>query len=292
MKEIFKHKKVIVTGCDGFKSTWLKELLNEWGAQVIDTSNIQNRDDIKETFTVNQPEIVFHFSSLQDVERDASVRQNVISPYMRTSHILDAMRGITSIKSAIVIPADKIHEDKEWSTGLDEDEKKEFVNLLEKVDNIQIRGEIWHQLVKKFITVPIELCILDDQDKVFLVYRKDREFDGYHMPGTVVNDWETVKEARLRLVNGEVIRDAGFQVSEPEPIGWIEVRRGDGAEENKTRNAVSLLHVSRLQGDFQKKEGIGFFAFDSLPENTLGCHKFLLRKFAQYLEDGEAVLGE
>jgi ADP-ribose pyrophosphatase YjhB (NUDIX family) len=286
MKEFFKNKKVIITGHDGFKRLWLQDLLNEWEAHLIDTSSIQSHLDVAEHFTNNKPEIVFHISSHNPEQT------KLLSPYISTSHILDVIKSTPSIKSAIVIPAKKSEEAKEWQTGLDEDEKKELARLLEKVDNVQIRGEIWHQLVKKFITVPIELCIVDSNNKVFMVYRKDREFDGYHIPGTVINDWETVDQACARLVNGEVLRDAGFSITKPESVGWLEVRRGEGAEESKTRNAISLLYLARLDGAYEEKEGMAFFDFNSLPENTLGHHKFILRRFNQYLTDGEIVLGK
>lgn len=51
---------------------------------------------------------------------------------------------------------------------LKEEEKQQLAGLLERIKNTEIKGEIWHQLVKKFITVPIELCILDKQNRVFL----------------------------------------------------------------------------------------------------------------------------
>jgi hypothetical protein len=94
------------------------------------------------------------------------------------------------------------------------------------------------------------------------------------------------------LVNGEVLRDAGFSITKPESVGWLEVRRGEGAEESKTRNAISLLYLARLDGAYEEKEGMAFFDFNSLPENTLGHHKFILRRFNQYLTDGEIVLGK
>ena len=163
--------------------------------------------------------------------------------------------------------------------SITEEEKKELARLLSKIKNREIVGDIWHQLVKKFITVPVELCVLDSKNRVFLVYRKDREFDGYHLPGTIVNDWETVHDARVRLMQGEIQKDAGFVISYPESIGWIEVRRGEGEYESRTRNTVALLHIARIQGEFIEKEGYGFYALDAIPENTLQDHKFILRYF-------------
>jgi ADP-ribose pyrophosphatase YjhB (NUDIX family) len=286
MKEFFKHKKVIITGHNGFKKIWLQDLLNEWEAHTVKLPEIQDASEIHTHFMREQPEIVFHITT------HTPNQENLVSPYVSTSHILDALNNTPSIKSAIVIPEKKSDTHKTWQKGLDEEEKKELARLLEKVDNVQIRGEIWHQLVKKFITVPIELCIVNNENKVFMVYRKDREFDGYHLPGTVINDWETVDEACTRLVHGEVLRDAGFTITKPKSIGWLEVRRGSGKEESRTRNAISLLHLAHLDGNYTEKEGMGFFGFDNIPQNTLGHHIFIIRKFKEYLDSGEIILGK
>ena len=288
MKEFFKHKKVIVTGERGFKHDWIVELLKEWEADIVSP-----RHDSMNVFAEAQPDIVFHIaSSSQNKNSHVDNENTIVSPYVSTSHILDALRNTPSITSAIVIPAEKVHKEKEWHPSLTDEEKKELAHLLEKAENIEIRGEIWHQLVKKFITVPIELCILNEDNKVFLVYRKDREFDGYHMPGTVINDWETVEEACKRLIKKEVTEGAGLTITEPVSIGWLEVRRGDKPEESKTRNAISLLHVAKIVQEPVLQEGTGFYAFDALPENTLGHHLYILKFFKKYIEDGEIILGK
>lgn len=176
----------------------------------------------------------------------------------------------------------------ENKNSLNEEEKKQLADLLSRINNTQIKGEIWHQLVQKFITVSAVFCVLDEE-KVFLTYRKDREFDGYHLPGVTVNDWETVDQARERLVKGEVEAEAGLKVSEPEPIGWVEVERG--VDDNPTRHAIILLYITRIQNVPSLKEGAGFYPLDNLPENILGCEKRLLSFFARYLEDGLIILG-
>lgn len=285
MKEFFKDKKVIVTGQPGFKQEWITKLLQEWEADIINPTH-----DIKHIFIQEQPEIVFHISGSKD--RGLHVSEGIISPYTGTSSLLDAIHSVSSVQSAVVIPEDKAHKDTEWNHHLTDEEKKELAHLLEKAENVEIRGEIWHQLVKKFITVPIELCILNEENKVFLVYRKDREFDGYHMPGTVINDWETVDEACNRLIKKEVAEGAGLTITTPISIGWLEVRRGNKPEESKTRNAISLLHVAKVFGKPLLKEGSGFYAFDALPENTLGHHKYILTFFEKYLDDGQIILGK
>lgn len=291
MKEYFKRKKIIITGHEGFKSDWLRDLLVDYDANVMGIIRNQSPENIKTLFKEEQPEIVFHIALPTGVAPNNELHDAVLSPYVGTAAVLDAIKDTPSVTSAVVIPSEIAHLGGTWYPSLDEEEKKQLAHLLEKVDNVQIRGEIWHQLVKKIITVPIELCITDENNNVFLVYRKDREFDGYHMPGTVINDWETVEEACNRLVKGEVIRDAGITISSPYSIGWLEVRRGLKEEESTTRNAISLLFTARLEGDFVPQEGKGFFSFDNLPENTLGHHKFILRYFRKNFEDGSIILG-
>lgn len=279
MNEFFKDKKVVVTGYKGWKYEWITELLREWEADIINSEN-----DIEKVFAQGQPEILFHISTHKE-EADS-----IVSPYLSTSQILDAVRTSSSIKSAILIPENK--SDKEWSKSLTLEEKKDLADLLKKVSNVEIRGEIWHQLVHKFITIPIELCILNDRNEVFLVYRKDREFDGYHMPGTVLNDWEDVSKARSRLVLGEVMTGAGISITEPQSIGWFEITRGTKAHEDPHRHEISLLHVAYITNEFIPRDGMGFYSFEELPENILGHHKYLLQFFKRYLEDGKIIVGK
>ena len=176
--------------------------------------------------------------------------------------------------------------------SLNQQEKNELVRLLEKVKNTEITGEVWHQLVKKFITVPIELCVLDDENNFLMIYRKDREFDGYHLPGSVVNEWETVSEALARLIKKEIVDDLGINVDGVEPIGWLDSPKDVWPSDPSTRHGVLLLHIARFHGIFLPREGVGFYSFETVPENTLGCHKFIIPFFERFLKNKEPILGK
>lgn len=170
-------------------------------------------------------------------------------------------------------------------------ELSELADLLAKVDDTQIKGEVWHKLIQKFMTVAVELCILDGQDRVFLARRSpdDMEFPGrpYHMPGTVVNDWEKVKEAILRLIKNE-IQSAGLEITEPEPIGWVEVSKGKKMD----RHEIGLLHIAHFRGTFPEREDMGFFPINNLPKDIINSHIFLIEKFKEYLKNGKPILGK
>ncbi len=173
--------------------------------------------------------------------------------------------------------------------ALNQDEKLQLTILLEKAVSTDIRGSVWHALIKIFPTVPIELIVLNERNEVFLVYRDDFEFKGWHHPGSVWNAWETIPERREKLISGEITKTFGLTVSKPESIGWMGVYKGsetDGPNSNPTRLECSLPHIAYLTSSFTSQQGVGFFPLDDLPKVTLTHHRYILRRVKQYLVDG------
>jgi hypothetical protein len=177
--------------------------------------------------------------------------------------------------------------------GLTGVELDNLADLLTRVLKTQIRGSVWHALIQKFPTVPIELIVLDWKNRVLLVHRDDEEFpDCWHHPGSVWNAWETIPERRKKLVNGEILRDVGITITEPMPIGWLGVYQGVdlvGARSNPSRTECSLIHLARFEGVFNPKGGVGFFSLDGLPKNTLQHHKYILSRVQDYLATGQYI---
>lgn len=141
--------------------------------------------------------------------------------------------------------------------------------------------DVFHALVSKLITVPIELCILDSENRAFTFYRKDLEYDGHHIPGTVLRDNETVQEALNRLIQSEVV---DMEISQPENIGWCEIRRGAGYGENPTRHEISLIFLARLKNAYHGNVGV-FSPLDELPDNIIPHHRILLDEVKVHLKN-------
>jgi len=140
--EIFKDKKVIVTGHTGFKGTWLSLWLTHLGAEVFGVSiniptnpshfisaeldkkindyraDIRDAEKLKELFRKIQPDFVFHMAAQPLVRRSY---ENPLETWQTntigTVNMLDALRELRNPCTAIVITSDKCYDNVEWVWG-------------------------------------------------------------------------------------------------------------------------------------------------------------------------------
>ncbi len=143
------NKKVLVTGCTGFKGSWLTVWLNLLGAKIYgyslpaptDPSMWQNLQlerlcqavcyaDIcdynrfKQFLTQVEPDIIIHMAAQSLVKYSyANPRETYAVNVMGTVNVLDAVREIGSIKAVVNVTTDKCYENKEWLWGYRENER-------------------------------------------------------------------------------------------------------------------------------------------------------------------------
>ncbi|BEK49242.1 TPA: CDP-glucose 4,6-dehydratase [Campylobacter coli] len=146
--DIYKNKKVFISGHTGFKGSWLSLWLNYIGAKVYGYSlqpnttpnhfeiiNLQDKlaqnyfadiNDLKkleEAMIESDPEIIFHLAA------QPLVRYSYKNPLetfqtnaMGTFNILNCARKLKNLKAIVIITTDKVYENKEWLWGYREDE--------------------------------------------------------------------------------------------------------------------------------------------------------------------------
>lgn len=145
--EIYKDKKVLVTGHTGFKGSWLTAWLARLGAKVygyalpMDTptlydvcktgslladeciADIRDREKLNSFFEKTQPDMVFHLAAqplvrLSYFEPVLTYETNVIG----TLNLLESARKCGSVKAFVNVTTDKCYENKEKAEGYREDE--------------------------------------------------------------------------------------------------------------------------------------------------------------------------
>ncbi len=135
----WQGRRVLVTGHTGFKGSWLSLWLRELGATLCGLAlppatqpslfeltgigedieghmvDIRDANAVATRIRCFAPEIVFHLAA------QPLVRASYIDPLgtfssniMGTAHVLDALRGLDSVRVAVMVTTDKVYENREW----------------------------------------------------------------------------------------------------------------------------------------------------------------------------------
>lgn len=152
MKELclsfYRGKRVFITGCTGFKGSWLCRILANAGAAVtgyalppptqpslfelaalekdihLITSDIRDYMSLKTAFEDAKPEIVFHLAA-QPIVRDSYnlPAYTYETNLMGTVNLLECVRTAQRpVRSVVIVTTDKVYENKEWFWGYREND--------------------------------------------------------------------------------------------------------------------------------------------------------------------------
>ena len=145
---IYKNKKVLVTGHTGFKGTWLVTWLLKLGANVVGASkdvptepsmfealglqdkishyqeDIRDLDKMIEIVTHEKPDFLFHLAAQAIVSTSyTNPIETITSNVIGTTNILEALRESNHKCIAIIITSDKAYDNVEQVWGYKEDDK-------------------------------------------------------------------------------------------------------------------------------------------------------------------------
>ena len=140
-------KRVLLTGHTGFKGGWLALWLHRLGAHVIGISlppttspnlfdlakinelcdshfcDIRNIEALTTLVSSAQPEVVFHLAA-QPLVRHSYQKpaETFDTNVLGTAHLLDALRGLRSVKAVVMVTTDKVYRNNEWRWPYREDD--------------------------------------------------------------------------------------------------------------------------------------------------------------------------
>jgi len=145
---IYKNKKVVITGHTGFKGSWLASWLNKLGADVYGIAlephtnpshyeminldktvtsfiiDVRNKSKMSKVLNDIQPDFIFHLAAQalvhQAYEDSLTTWETNL---LGTINILEILKNFRHSCSAILITSDKCYENKEWIWGYRENDQ-------------------------------------------------------------------------------------------------------------------------------------------------------------------------
>lgn len=139
LKEIYKGKRVFVTGHTGFKGSWLIKTLSILGADIkgyalapqtlndlyhlIDgdslcdsiLADLRDREVLKKAVLDFQPDFIFHLAAQPLVRLSYEIPSETFEVNaIGTANLLDAVRLLTKPCDLVLITTDKVYHNNEW----------------------------------------------------------------------------------------------------------------------------------------------------------------------------------
>jgi CDP-glucose 4,6-dehydratase len=146
--DVYRGKRVLVTGHTGFKGSWLTLWLKQLGAEVVGISlapekqlnhwNLLNLEstvqhhelDIRQSggvasvFQATRPEVVFHLAAQPLVRRSyRDPLETWSTNVMGTANVMEACRQTSSVRAILTVTTDKCYENQEWAWGYRETDR-------------------------------------------------------------------------------------------------------------------------------------------------------------------------
>jgi CDP-glucose 4,6-dehydratase len=144
--DIYRGRRVLITGHTGFKGSWLSLWLKELGADIngisldpnpdanhwdlLKLDAVDHRQDIRDLTKIlalirtARPEVVFHLAAQPLVRH--SYREPIetwSTNVMGTAHVLEACRHVDSVKAIVAVTTDKVYTNQEWHWGYRENDR-------------------------------------------------------------------------------------------------------------------------------------------------------------------------
>lgn len=142
---IYKGKKVLITGHTGFKGSWLALLLDKLGATVTGFSlkpdtepahcnlvktnirevigDLRDASVIKKEMEDCRPDIVFHLAAQPLVRKSyADPIETFETNILGTVNLYEAIRSSENVKAVVNITTDKVYKNNEWVWGYREND--------------------------------------------------------------------------------------------------------------------------------------------------------------------------
>ncbi len=184
-KDIYKNKKVLITGNTGFKGSWLTVWLKSMGADVYGYSidipthpsmfeilglekkikhqwgDVRNKNDLNTYIQQLKPDFIFHLAAQAIVsESFKEPFETVTTNVVGTASMLESICNITWNCTCILVTSDKVYDNVEWIWGYRESDQlggKDIYSGSKGAAELIIKS-YWNSFIKKMSHIKLGIA--------------------------------------------------------------------------------------------------------------------------------------
>lgn len=156
------------------------------------------------------------------------------------------------------------------------EEQNKLVELMNKVE-FPLPLEVFYSWCLNLGSSTAELLLMrkiEDKTEIFLEYREDKFFQGWHIPGCVHLPTESIEDTLNRVIEKEI----RFKITSPEFLFWFEYEKGEGLGESPRGHVFSFLYKAFVDEVPELSSTRKFFDLNNLPEDVIKQHIPVLNK--------------
>lgn len=149
-------------------------------------------------------------------------------------------------------------------------EKEELVRLMRKAE-FPLPQDVFNAWCVNFTVPCIEFALVRNGvsgREIFLTHRADEFYNGWHIPGAVIQAGEKVKEVLKRVAQNEL---QGAQCT-PRFLSWFEYVKGTGVGKSMRGHTIALVFFAEAPNTLRESNVAKFFPLSEIPGDLISEH--------------------
>jgi ADP-ribose pyrophosphatase YjhB (NUDIX family) len=144
---------------------------------------------------------------------------------------------------------------------LNQEEENKLIYLLKKV-SFPMSKNLFYAWSENLTTVAIEVALLRKNGEIFLTYRDDKYFKGWHIPGSIMIPGDTVNDVLSRVMKNEI----NMPFSTPTFFNWFERTKGVNTQRGQN---LALVFIVVAEGNIEENGVRKFFPTNNPPKDLI-----------------------
>lgn len=168
---------------------------------------------------------------------------------------------------------------------LTQEEWVQWTNLTKRIKfiNGKIPLEAFYAFCESFISPVVDVIpyrVVNNEIEILLIYRKDKYYDGFHIPGSIIVPGKTSDET-LDIVIGKELGNKA-DIGGKHFIKILNTMKGSGVGFDERGQDLKLLYACEVRGEVLEGD---WFSKNNLPTNIIPEHQQVIPEIIDWIKN-------